>query len=408
MKYILIVIGISIILFLGCKKEYNNLDHGVLIRGEITNNKTKSTKSGLTLDDADKIMVIYGQTFEVVDIDDESFSLYAPLGSATALIFVSEDLEYIGHLSVGGLNMLPLVNLSDGENTVIDLSELTLDGDRIYPSNDPVGEEILISDDFISLLQELGAYYNYLSANIDTNSDGEPDYFTNSHIMINTMFRVHAGGFGVNDTAAFLYNETNPDLQEMFIEYFFNIRGSEGVIPDNINIAFNGPEGNPHQNINVNNDNYYYFPDCDFNFQSTFDRSDGEPFETGVYNFSLDGTTFYKLHYYKIDVERFLVLARPRLITDDNGKVTNIIITYESVDNQIIEAPAFITWMRIELQRKCGGDCILIGEDQNDPITDYSNVIISDDININDVEIVTISYADIVSNEYNIRWSCPN
>ncbi|HNQ67357.1 MAG TPA: hypothetical protein PKN32_03180 [Bacteroidales bacterium] len=405
MKFLIITICLGIIIFIGCKKDNNNLDHGVLIKGTLTNNKTKSTKSGLTLADADKIMVIYGQMFEVVEIDDESFALYAPPGSATALIFVTKKLEYIGHLSVGGMNMLPLVNLSDGENTVIDLSELTLDGDRVYPSNDPVGNEILISEEFIELLQELGAFYESLAENIDTDSDGKPDYFTDSHMMINTMFRVHAGACGVNETEAQLYNEINPDLQETFIEYFFNIRGGYGIIPEHINVAFNGPEGNPHTNINVG-DNYSYYPNCKFGFQSTFDRSDGEPFETGVYNFSLDGTTFYKLHYYKIDVERFLVLARPRLITDNTGKVTNIMITYESSDNQNVEAPAFVTWLRVEIQKKDNGeDCIVIGENENDIISDYSNVIVPEEINIDNVEIVTISYADIVGNEYAIRWS---
>ena len=157
-------------------------------------------------------MVIYGQGYDDVDINNESFSLFSPPSSATALIFISNDLEYIGHLSVGELNMLTLVNLSDGENTIIDLSDLTLDGDRIYPSNDPVGDEILISEDFIELLHELGAFYEAISENIDTDSDEVPDYFSNSHMMINTIFRVHAGIFGLN--------ETNPDLQEMFIEYF--------------------------------------------------------------------------------------------------------------------------------------------------------------------------------------------
>jgi hypothetical protein len=402
MKYLIISICIGIIIFTGCKKENNNLNHGVLIKGTLTNNTTKSTKSGFTLADADKIMVIYGQMFEVVDIDDESFALYAPPGSATALIFVTKKLEYIGHLSVGGMNMLPLVNLSDGENTVIDLSELTLDGDRVYPSNDPVGNEILISEEFIELLQELGSFYEYLSKNIDTDSDGQPDFFTDSHMMINTMFWVEAGVYGVNDSLPHLFGELNPDT-EMSITNMFNIRGGYGIIPNNINVAFNGPEGNPHQNINVG-DNYCYFPNCQFGFQSTFSRTDGEPFETGVYNFSLDGSTFYKLHYYKVDIERFLVVARPRLITDEQGKVTNILLNYASTNSQIVNAPDFITTLRVELMPFGGGECVVVGENQDDIITDYSNVIISEEINIDNIERLTISYTDIVGNEYLFRW----
>jgi len=401
---ILIIFILGVMIFSGCKKDNNhNLDHGVLIKGTLTDNKTKSTKSGLTLSDADKIMVIYGQMYEVVDINDDSFALYAPPGSATALIFVSKDLEYIGHLSVGGLNMLPLVNLSDGENTVIDLSTLTLDGDRIYPENDPVGEEILISEEFIELLQELGAFYESLSENIDTDSDGEPDYFSDSHIMINTIFWADAGICGVNDSLPHLFGELNSDIQEVKMYFMFNIRGGYGIIPENINVAFNGPEGNPHTNINVG-DNYCYFPNCQFGFQSTFDRSDEQPFETGVYNFSLDGSTFYKLHYYKVDVERFLVVARPRLITDEQGNVTSISINYASTNSQIVEAPDFITTLRVELMPFGGGNCVVVGDNPDNAITDYSNVIISEEINVDDIERVTITYTDIVGNDYNIKW----
>ena len=156
-------------------------------------------------------------------------------------------------------------------------------------------------------------------------------------------------------------------------------------------------------------DNYIYYPNCAFGFQSTFDRSDGEPFETGIYNYSLDGTTFYILHYYNVDINKFLILARPRLITNDAGKVTNIIINYASTNSQNVDAPAFIINLWVELQRKDDmGECIVEGTNPDNQILDYTNVVISKDIHIDEVALVTFSYTAIIGNEYNIRWSFQN
>ena len=85
---------------------------------------------------------------------------------------MGENNSYIGCLHSGGLNALPLISLKEGDNTVIDLSTLTLDGTNVIPANNPIGDEIKLNQDEIERYQQLGAFYESLSYNIDADNDG--------------------------------------------------------------------------------------------------------------------------------------------------------------------------------------------------------------------------------------------
>lgn len=404
MRYILISIGIIILIFTSCKKDNNNLNHGVLIKGQITNNKTKSTKSGLTLDDADKVVVMFGESYNIVDIENDSFSLYAPYGSVAALLFIDKDLHYIGNLSAGGLNMLPLINLSEGENTIIDLSSLTLDGTTIFPSNDPVGNEIQISQDYIELLQELGSFYEAIADNIDTNHDGIPDVCSDTHLVINTEFVLDAGLWGTNNTDAILYSDSIDDNLRINLR----VVGFEPLVPDGgvSNLSFIGPESNPHTDIQ-NNSGFELLENCNC-FNLRFSRSSGEAFSDGIYNFSLDGTNQYRLNYSSIDYNHFLVIAKPKIITDNTGKITNIIIDYSSGNISAVDAPAFVSTLMLQIS--IGEEIISIGRifDTHEVLPDFTNISVTENININDISNLNICYTDIVGNIYNIIWHKEN
>ena len=92
-----------------------------------------------SLVDAKKVMIFSANTFShgmyysFVDISDGAFTAYSQMGFATAMVFLDSDNKYIGNLCTEGLNVLPLANLSDGENTVIDLSTLTLLRTMFFP-----------------------------------------------------------------------------------------------------------------------------------------------------------------------------------------------------------------------------------------------------------------------------------
>src|SRR5512138_3161540 len=150
----LILIFTVLIVVVCCEKDNNSYSSGVLIKGSISNNnqKTAGLKStvSLSLSDAKKIFVVNidnGQLkSKFLDIIDGSFTDTAKIGVATALVLLDSNNQYIGTLSSRGLNLLPLSNLTDGENTTIDLADLTMVGNSIIPSHDPLGNEIIITD----------------------------------------------------------------------------------------------------------------------------------------------------------------------------------------------------------------------------------------------------------------------
>ncbi len=100
---------------------------------------------------------------------DGSFSGRAPLGSASCVVFLTENNEYIGNLFVGGCNLLPLVSMDDKIDE-IDFSTLTLSGTRVIPANDPIGTTIKLTDKEMAFLNQIDSYYEALAKNIDMNN----------------------------------------------------------------------------------------------------------------------------------------------------------------------------------------------------------------------------------------------
>jgi len=99
----------------------------------------------LSLSDAKKVLVFNSTSYQLFNIEGSSFTAEALSGTATALAFLDEGNRYIGCLCAGGLNVLPMVSLKNVDNTVIDLSTLTLDGTSVIPANNPIGDEISLN-----------------------------------------------------------------------------------------------------------------------------------------------------------------------------------------------------------------------------------------------------------------------
>ena len=125
--------------------------------------RTLNVANQLSLSDAKKVLVFNSTSYKVFDIVNNSFTADAVSGTATAIAFLDANNQYIGCLTAGGLNVLPLVSLKDGDNTIIDLSTLTLDGTSVIPANNPLGNSILLNNEEIAWYKELGGYYESLS-----------------------------------------------------------------------------------------------------------------------------------------------------------------------------------------------------------------------------------------------------
>ncbi len=179
----------------------------------------------LDLSDACRVLVFSFSDYQLADIVDGSFSVRAENGTATALIFLGAGDQYIGNLFAGGLNVLPLSNLRDEENVVIDLANLTQDSTSVIPSHDPIGDEIDITPEEVARLRELGAFFDALAQNIDADGDGVPDLLQGRRLTLTSSFSVYGGQWGRGDVPPVvvaiptLHTDLNGEITTVSLEY---------------------------------------------------------------------------------------------------------------------------------------------------------------------------------------------
>ena len=413
-KAILLVFFLLSIIACEQDDKNNNSDDSVLIKGKIGtgskgNREGNLGSKGGSLSDAAKVVVFTGERYTVADIENNLFSVDAPVGSATALIFVDPNNQYIGNLSISGLNILPLVNLSDGGNTVIDLSTLTLYETSVIPANNPIGKEIMINDDDIKMLKEIGSYYESIAKNMDSDNDGILDYFSGKQVVVNSGFTVNGGKAGLNSTPP-----VRIDTTQLEIGYGVRISGWKTIVPPTLNISLAGPECNPHPDIVKAG--YQYNDNCEC-FNAFFMRqtqgqptgSQMHPFSKGIYTFSMDGINNHTLSYSSLSAKYFLLLAVPVILTNAEGIITRVEIEYMLPDGTPVDHSKYITTLMIQFKNTETQTLNQEGSifDTMNKLPDFENVSISSRMNINDITHIDIGYTDLVGNIYTISWYKP-
>ena len=352
--FIFVIIGIALITN-SCKKDHNNAG-GIVIKGQIAATKSVSSGNALSLADAKKVLVISKYYHSLSDIVNGAFSVPAKIGTGVALIFLDADNHYIGNFSSRGLNVLPLGNLKDGDNTSIDLSSLTLVGTNVIPAHDPFGNEINITDDEINCLQKIGGFYESIAKNIDADNDGVPDVLTNSEIMICTHYNMNVGHWGLNTTPPVLTDTTH-----YYVNYGIEFEGGSALTFSNGNVALAGPSDSPYTDII--RWGFMMAPDCSGGrgFIASFNRlgvpppdyplgNNFMPFKDGTYTLTLDGNKSYTLNYSCVDVKFNLINIIPTLHTNTDGKVTSITFEYRLTNGKEIPPSNILTEVAIGME----------------------------------------------------------
>jgi hypothetical protein len=420
MKNIALISAI-LIFIVGCEKENNHHSSGIIIKGKIPESKLKNsnfkTANALSLSDAKKVMLFNRNRMTLFDINDNSFSVSAEMGTGIALLFLDADNRYIGNLSSKGLNMLPLGNLSNGENTVIDLSVLRLEGTNVIPSHDPLGNEIIISTAEINSLKVLGEYYESLAKNIDTDNDGLPDILSKKELMVSSIFGfTNCGRWGHNDTVPRIN-----DISNIFVNYQMNIIGGQNLSYSDNNIFLSGPSGDPYSDIiigaerDIHQGGFYSWSRRPSK-QVPEGFPHGEillPFKKGMYTLTLDGKD-YTFNYANIDAFYNLIMIVPTVHTNNEGLITSVSMEYRLVEGPVLSNPANLVtnvWCQIVDQMGTYYD-IYHGNDPGGPNsrlsaeTGYSAVVPTSPVNIPaPFHMVSISYDDLLGNNYIIIWN---
>lgn len=410
MKKLFTIILISTML-ISCNKDNHHGNSGIGIKGSISMTaKSASIKGGLenasSLIDAKKVMIFSANTFShgmyysFVDISNGAFTAYSQMGYATAMVFLDSDNKYIGNLCTEGLNMLPLANLSDGENTVIDLSTLTLVENHVLPKHDPFGNEIIISPQEIESFKTIDAFYGSLAKNIDTDNDGTPDVLAHAEIVVNSMMYIYGGLWGIDNTKAILSDTTS-----MNISYQMHFQGGTSLTFSNGDISLTGPADNPYANIQkvdfrVNpNDGVGFY--SNFAVQDNISGNAMGPFSSGLYTLTLDGSRSYSIYYSNVSAKKNLILEIPTLHTS-NGKVVSVSLESKLINGDPINPAVMLSSMLIQ-----------IGLENNTQIsttpmtstTGFESCTLSTPIDILNIKNIAVTYDDLLGNRYLVNWT---
>jgi len=248
------------LLFCSCESLFQDIDYlfmdKVVLKGKVSNAKASASmqrmpsENEFTLADAAKVMVFYGNQYQIIEIkSDGSFSGKVPLGNSTLVTFLTKDNEFIGNLYTGGLNFLPLQGL-DEKIDLIDFSTLTLDSKRVIPENDPVGKSIKLTEAELSFMKEVGKFYESMAKNIDMNNNKIPDLYENITIFLSTERSFEAGKYGIKGqkeaqiTGTYDLEGTNSLKIEGYVDWF-----SEKIKGISKNATLSGPASNPYNDI---------------------------------------------------------------------------------------------------------------------------------------------------------------
>jgi len=398
-------LGIILIITNNCKKDSNSLVNratkGIVIKGQIP----KSLKSA-SLSDAKKILVFSKDYYSLTDIVDNAFSVTGRMSSGVALIFLDTDNHYIGNLSTQNLNMLPLGDLTGGENTLIDLSSLTLTGTSVIPSHDPLGNEIIISDTEINSLKSIGAYYQSIAKNIDADNDGIPDVLSNKQLVVSTIFARYSGKWGINSTPPVATDDSHS-----YINYSLAIQGGSALNFSNGNIILSGPADNPHTDMTTWG--YLLNPGDNLGFMSTFCRQANAPvgapwgtsflpLKQGTYTLTLDGTNLFTLDYSNIDAQYNLVIIAPTLHTNGDGKLTSITFDYKLPNETVVNPASILTNVMVQFTDNQMHQFYNSSKLTID--TGFSVLTPDSPIDISTLSGIDVWYDDIIGNQYDIIW----
>jgi len=408
MKNLIFMFVISMMI-VSCNKDKDN-NSGIVIRGTIPVSQTKSLKvkpdNSLSLSNAKKVLVFSKYYSKLYDIVNGTFSVTGQIGTGVALIFLDADNEYIGNLSAQGLNILPLGSLSNGENTSIDLSTLTLVGNSVIPSHDPFGNEIQISETEINCLKVIDGYYENIAKNIDTDNDGIPDVMSDKQLVIYTMFAISAGHWGYNDSAPIL-----TDSSHYYVNYMLEINGGSGLTFSNGNISLSGPNEDPYTDIVL----WWQTTatgDDRVGFSSTFCRETTAqpgapwgsaflPLKNGTYTLTLDGNKSLTFNYSNIDVKYNLVIVIPTLHTNSEGKLTSISLDYKLPDGTLIDPTSMLTNVMVQLSSDQGQ---FYSSPRLTSSTGLTGLTLDTPINVSSLYQMDLWYDDLLGNQYDIIW----
>lgn len=233
----------SLILFASCNKddEIVNPDNQnkLVLKGNIPSlyknsmikiNDSQNVSSDSTIT---KVIVFYPNGYyNIANVVDGKFSIEVEKGTPAFMIFAGQNDNYLGFLSLrDGFESIPLVKVSDNVTT-IDLQNILLNNKVGSPTHNPLGAEILLSDEEQQILSMFDDFFYPIVRNPDVDGNGKIDLLENKFYRLQVLWFYGGGNFG---------NNLTPSLT-LPLRY------------DGWKLAFSAQENNAPQSVN------FYYP----------------------------------------------------------------------------------------------------------------------------------------------------
>lgn len=214
-SYILVIILSTLILFISCNKddEVVNPDtqDKLILKGNIPalykNGIIKLNGSQTVYSDStiSKVIVFYPQgNYTVANVVDGKFSIEVQKGTPAFMIFVGPTDNYLGYLCLrNGFESIPLVKVSD-DITEIDLQNILMNNKIGSPSHNPLGTEILLTEEEQQILSMFDDFFYPILKNPDVDGNGKIDLLENKFYRLQVLWFYMGGNFGSNLTPSFI------------------------------------------------------------------------------------------------------------------------------------------------------------------------------------------------------------
>lgn len=408
MKKLVLLSVLVVFIFSGCGSSDNQ--KMIAIKGQISSpskaNGQRVKSSAPTLADATKVLVFYGNKYDLATISNGSFTSQAPAGSAACLVFLDANNQFIGNLYAGGINVLPLVNM--GSASSIDLSTLTLDGTRVIPANDPIGSTIQLTTQELNFLDNVGAYYQTLAKNIDMDNDNSPDIINGDQIRVNSVVNMRAGTFGTETKPVQMLSPAN-----FVVNTAMRVAGDIGLFDKNYTATFSGPAAAPYSDIQISwstqAQNEFIFMFQRMNQPGGLGQYPSYPFVDGVYSFQLNKNQLYTFNFSNINMQNYMMIIKPTIHTDNNGYITKISYEFVFPDGTQADPHNLIQgYIRTQIGNNTGTQLYeghhLYGTFSAGENYDYYNETIGTKIKLSNVNQCNFAFIDILGNEYEYSW----
>ena len=136
------------------EEDENLVDpEGVLLQG--TFSQDSSNTQAITQskeEEVKKVMLVYATGYEIHEVIDGKFAIDMKKNEPAGIAFLNNNDEYLGFLTLeDGLSSIPPQYI-DEETEVIDFGNITFEGEKAVPENNPVGETIEITETQKSML----------------------------------------------------------------------------------------------------------------------------------------------------------------------------------------------------------------------------------------------------------------